>query len=150
MISRLRAPGRLHQLAQRVNEGRRVCPKSADGLPGFAQAFDREGAGTGQELDGAFVIRCAGGEHAVEGIELEHQCTETVGEDVVDLSRRVGPLGQRGSSGVLFPRSFGVDQAQFRLVRPQHVLLAARSGEEPDHHHGAQADVVGCLSRAQE
>ena len=47
VISRLRAPGRLHQLAQRVNEGRRVCPQRADGLPGLAQARRPPGRGHG-------------------------------------------------------------------------------------------------------
>ena len=94
------------------------------------------------------VVGRAGREHGIQRVELEHQRTQTVGQDVVDLPGRVGPLGQRGGAGVLLPGPFGVGQAQLRLLGPQHVLLPAGGGEEADDDHGAQADVGGSCPEA--
>ena len=91
------------------------------------------------------MIRRLAAQHGVQRVELEDQRAQTVRQDVVDLPGCVGPLGQAGGPGVLFPGPFGIGQAQLGLLGPQDVLLAAGGAQESDDGDGAESDIARAL-----
>jgi hypothetical protein len=100
---------------------------------GLVKSLPGQPPGPGQDEVDPGRVGAVGVDHGVEGVELEHQGTQAVGQHIVDLPGDAGSLRQTGGPLLLPGGPLPLGQSQLGLGRPHGTLPPA----DPD---GPQQD----------
>ena len=107
-----------------------VLPQAADRVPGLGEPVYGVLVGVPEHRPDGVEVGLVAFHQGIDGVQLDDQGAEVVGQDVVDLASRIGPLRQMGRLGPLDLGPFHVGQPELGLLRPQRRLSDGRTEQE--------------------
>ena len=141
--------GHVHQLAEGVDDREGVLPEGADGAPGLGQPFDRKKAGPADQGPGLAQVGRVPAEQGVHRVKLEHERTEAVGEDVVDLLAALARSDSRTATACSpAARSTSAARISASSIRSEYCLIVVAARNPAMAASPSAISVAGCRRRA--